>query len=125
MYIYAQTQGGNRMNDILQTSKVLSDANALKIIAATQKRPRTAQELSDELGSPLAGTYKKIKELENSGLIAPLDRMLTSQGKRVTRFVSLVRGFYVEFHNNELRVTLELDDMNMPLKLSWNPLLSS
>lgn len=113
------------MNDILQTSKVLSDENALKIIAATQKRPRTAQELSEELGSPLAGTYKKIKELENSGLIAPLDRMLTSQGKRVTRFKSLVRGFYVEFHNNELRVTLELDNTIMPLRLSWNPLLSN
>ena len=123
--MYAQTQGGTCMNHILQTSKVLSDGNALKIIAATQKRPCTAQELSDELGSPLAGTYKKIKELEQSGLIAPLDRMLTSYGKRVTRYRSLVRGFYVEFHNNELRVTLELDNEDMPLKLSWNPLLSS
>jgi hypothetical protein len=113
------------MKNILQTSKVLSDGNALKIIAATQRRPCTAQELSEELDTPLAGTYKKIKELEQSGLIAPLDRMLTSYGKRVTRFRSLVRGFYVEFHNNELRVTLELDNEDMPLKLSWNPLLSS
>ncbi len=83
------------------------------------------QELSDELGTPLAGTHKKIKELEQSGLITPLDRMLTSYGKRVTRFRSLVRGFYVEFHNNELRVTLELDNEDMPLKLSWNPLLTN
>ena len=111
--------------NILKTSKVLSDGNALKILAATQKKPCTAQELSDELGTPLAGTYKKIKELEHSGLIAPLDRMLTSYGKRVTRFRSLVRGFYIEFYNNELRVTLELDDQDAPLKFSWNPLLSS
>jgi DNA-binding transcriptional ArsR family regulator len=117
-------QGGNDMK-ILKTSKVLSDGNALKILAATQKRPCTAQELSEELGTPLAGTYKKIKELEQNGLIAPLDRMLTSYGKRVTRYRSLVRGFFVEFYNNELKVTLELDDGDMPLRLSWNPLLNS
>ena len=123
MYMYAHV-GETEMN-ILETSKILSDGNALKIIAATQRRPCTAQELSNDLGTPLAGTYKKIKELELSGLIAPLDRKLTSYGKRVTRYTSLVRGFYVEFYNNELRVTLEMDRSDGPIRLSWNPLLSS
>ena len=124
VYTYMHIRGKNDMN-ILETSKILSDGNALKIIAATQKRPCTAQELSEDLGTPLAGTYKKIKELEISGLIAPLDRKLTSYGKRVTRYTSLVRGFYVEFYNNELRVKLEMDRQDSPVRLSWNPLLTS
>ncbi len=111
--------------DILETSKILSDENALKIIAATQKAPCTAQELSEELKTPLAGTYKKIKELEQNGFIAPLDRKLTSYGKRVTRYTSRVRGFFVEFYNNELRITLEMDHDDSPIRLSWNPLLGN
>ncbi|MFW3147329.1 MAG: ArsR/SmtB family transcription factor [Thermoplasmatota archaeon] len=110
---------------ILETSKVLSDGNALKILAATQAKPCTAQELSNDLGTPLAGTYKKIKELEENGLLEPLDRMLTSYGKRVTRYRSKLKGFYVEFYNNELRVTLETDSPDGPIRLKWNPLLNS
>ena len=111
--------------DILETSKILSDGTALKILAATQVKPCTAQDLSEEFGAPLAGTYKKIKELEEGGLIEPLDRMLTSYGKRVTRYTSKVRGFFVEFYNNELRVTLETNEADGPIRLKWNPLLNS
>jgi predicted transcriptional regulator len=108
--------------NVLETSKVLSDLQALRIISMTQKKPCSAQELSEELNSPLAGIYKKIKELEVAGLIADNDRILMPYGKRVTRYRSLVRGFFVQFYNNELRVTLELDNAEQTIKMSWNPL---
>ena len=108
--------------DAMETSKVLSDLQALRIISLTQRRPCSAQELSEELNSPLAGIYKKIKELENAGLIKDNDRILMPYGKRVTRYRSLVRGLYVQFYNNELRVTLELDSDDKTIKMAWNPL---
>jgi predicted transcriptional regulator len=108
--------------NVLETSKVLSDLQALRIISLTQKKPCSAQELSEELNSPLAGIYKKIKELEVAGLIVDNDRILMPYGKRVTRYRSLVRGFYVQFYNNELRVTLELDNAEQSVKMTWNPL---
>lgn len=108
--------------NVLETSKVLSDLQALRIISLTQKKPCSAQELSDELNSPLAGIYKKLKELEVAGLIVDNDRILMPYGKRVTRYRSLVRGFYVQFYNNELRVTLELDNTEQSIKMTWNPL---
>ncbi len=108
--------------DVLETSKVLSDLQALRIISMTQKKPCSAQELSEELNSPLAGIYKKIKELEIAGLLIDNDRILMPYGKRVTRYRSLVRGFYVQFYNNELRVTLELDSAEPAIKMTWNPL---
>ena len=108
--------------DVLETSKVLSDLQALRIISLTQKKPCSAQELSEELNSPLAGIYKKLKELENAGFIKDNDRILMPYGKRVTRYRSLVRGFYVQFYNNELRVTLELDSEDNSVKMTWNPL---
>jgi predicted transcriptional regulator len=108
--------------DVLETSKVLSDLQALRIISMTQKKPCSAQELSEELNSPLAGIYKKIKELELAGLLIDNDRILMPYGKRVTRYRSLVRGFYVQFYNNELRVTLELDNAEPAIKMTWNPL---
>ncbi|MFO8051623.1 MAG: helix-turn-helix domain-containing protein [Thermoplasmatota archaeon] len=111
--------------DILETSKVLSDRTALRILAATQVKPCTAQDLSKDLETPLAGTYKKLKELEESGLIEPLDRILTSYGKRVTRYSSKVSGFFIEFYNNELRVTLETSSNDGPIRLKWNPLLNN
>ena len=111
--------------DVLETSKVLSDTFALKILSATQKKACTVQNLSDELGFPLTGTYKKIKELENEGFIAPVDRILTPNGKRVTRFRSRVKGFYVQFYNDELRVTLEMEDESDCVKMVWNAMETS
>jgi predicted transcriptional regulator len=111
--------------NVLETSKVLSDGQALKIISATQTKPYTVQELSEQLDSPLAGIYKKVKELEKAGLIARKDRILTNYGKRVTRYTSLVRGFFVQFYNSELRVTLEMQNSDKCVKLSWNPLLNN
>jgi predicted transcriptional regulator len=108
--------------NVLETSKVLSDLQALRIISLTQRKPCSAQELSEELNSPLAGIYKKIKELEIAGLITDNDRILMPYGKRVTRYRSVVRGFYVQFYNNELRVTLELDSDEQSVKMTWNPL---
>jgi len=110
---------------VLETSKVLSDRNALKILSATQKRPHTVQELSEELQTPLAGVYKKVKELENAGLITRKDRILTNYGKRVTRYTSLVKGFFVQFFNSELKITLEMQDEEKCVRLSWNPLMNS
>jgi predicted transcriptional regulator len=111
--------------NVLETSKVLSDRQALKILSATQIRPYTVQELSETLETPLAGVYKKIKELEIAGFVAQKDRILTNYGKRVTRYTSLVKGFYVQFYNNELRVTLEMEDEEKCVKLTWSPLMNS
>jgi predicted transcriptional regulator len=120
--MYVHNQGGINIMNVLETSKVLSDLQALRIISMTQKKPCSAQELSEELNSPLAGVYKKIKELENAGFIKDNDRILMPYGKRVTRYRSLVRGFYVQFYNNELRVTLELDSDEKTVRMTWNPL---
>lgn len=122
--MYAHIREMYRMN-VLETSKVLSDRQALKILSATQIRPYTVQELSETLETPLAGVYKKIKELETAGFVAQKDRILTNYGKRVTRYTSLVKGFYVQFYNNELRVTLEMEDAEKCVKLTWSPLLNS
>ena len=108
--------------DVMETSKVLSDTFALKILSITQKRPCTVQFLSQELVFPLTGTYKKIKELEKEGFIEPVDRILTQNGKRVTRFKSKVKGFFVQFYNDELRITLEMDSENDCIKMVWNAL---
>ncbi|MGA1820911.1 MAG: ArsR/SmtB family transcription factor [Thermoplasmatota archaeon] len=111
--------------NVLETSKVLSDKQALRILSATQIRPYTVQELSETLETPLAGVYKKIKELETAGFITQKDRILTNYGKRVTRYTSLVKGFYVQFYNNELRITLEMEDAEKCVKLTWSPLMNS
>ena len=122
IYLHTCTYKGVTNMNVLETSKVLSDLQALRIISLTQRKPCSAQELSEELNSPLAGIYKKIKELEIAGLITDNDRILMPYGKRVTRYRSVVRGFYVQFYNNELRVTLELDSDEQSVKMTWNPL---
>jgi len=110
----------------LTTSKLLSDPQLIKILAATSRAPKTVQELSDMFGIPIAGCYRKIKELENEGLVEKVDKILTPRGKRVARFRSVLRGAYIQFFNNELKITLEFTGTRGGIMTqSWDPLEES
>lgn len=109
--------------DPLATSKLLTDPQLMRILVATSRTPKTVQELSAMFGIPIAGCYRKVKELEDVGLLEKVDKILTPRGKRVARFRSVLRGAYIQFFNNELRVTLELSgSKSTVLTQSWDPM---
>jgi predicted transcriptional regulator len=94
----------------LETSRLLTEEYSAKILLATMGKPKSAFELSDKLGVPIAACYRKIKILEDSGLIFCVERRLTQAGKRISLYKSNVKNAHIVFERNKVRANIEMID---------------
>ena len=95
------------MIDPIRLSKLISDEYNIRILAASHKIPKSAQELSIKFNIPIAACYRRIHDLEESKLIECKERILNRNGKRVKLYQSLVKGLYLFYENGKLRVRME------------------
>jgi predicted transcriptional regulator len=94
----------------LETSQLLTEEYSAKILLATMGKPKSAFELSEKLGVPIAACYRKIKILEDSGLIFCVERRLTQAGKRISLYKSNVKNAHIVFERNKIRANIEMID---------------
>jgi predicted transcriptional regulator len=94
----------------LETSRILTEEYSAKILLATMGKPKSAFELSEKLGVPIAACYRKIKILEDSGLINCVERRLTQAGKRISLYKSNVKNAQILFERNKIRANIEMID---------------
>jgi len=80
----------------------------VKILVATARVPRSAQEISASYGIPIAACYRRIRALERAGLLECREKRLSRQGKRVSYYVSLLKNAYIFFESGKLRVKFQL-----------------
>jgi len=99
---------GGRSIELLKTSQLLTDEYAVKILVATVRVPRSAQEISRKFGIPIAACYRRIRDLQKVGLVECKERRLSHEGKRVSFYLSTVKNAYVFFEGGRLRVKFEL-----------------
>jgi len=107
-HVYRPREGGIRRVDLLKTSQLLTDEYSVKILVATIRIPKSAQEISDLYGIPIAACYRRIRDLEEEGLIVCTERKLSRQGKRVSYYLSMLKSAFVYFENGHLKVKFEL-----------------
>jgi len=67
------------------------------MIAAVSVRPRSARELASLLHIPVSRTYRRIKRLENEGVVAVRDRVPSGFGKRENLYESRLRSFEITY----------------------------
>jgi DNA-binding Lrp family transcriptional regulator len=106
--------------DNLTLPKLLMDEYNLKILSATTFKPRSARELSYIFGIPLASCYRKIKELEDQGLIKAVSRELTREGKRYSKYQSQVGSIKIAFEQGRLKMQLHLA-WRQPIEIEETP----
>jgi predicted ArsR family transcriptional regulator len=94
--------------DVLRVSQLLTDEYSIKILVATVRMPRSAQDIANKYGIPIAATYRRIKDLEAAGLLICQERRLSQQGKRVSYYLSMLKNAYVFFEDGNLRVKFQL-----------------
>lgn len=97
----------------LETSQLITEEYSAKIILATMGKPKTAFELSEKLGIPIAACYRKIKLLEQAGMIVCVERRLTQAGKRISLYKSKVKNAQIIVERNKLRARIEMVDGSM------------
>lgn len=88
--------------DLLQT---LGNKYSAEILDATDE-PRSAQELSDELGIPIATCYRRIDELTEHDLLELHDNVLSDDRRRIKVYRRNVDAVRVEF-DEALAVDIE------------------
>jgi hypothetical protein len=103
-----RADGGIGRVDLLRTSQLLTDEYSVKILVATIRLPKSAQDISDAFNIPIAACYRRIRDLEQEGLLICTERKLSRQGKRVSYYLSMLKSAYVYFDNGHLRVKFEL-----------------
>ncbi len=94
----------------VQASKIITDEYSAKILVCTLRRPRTALEISRDYGIPIAACYRRIRMLEKLGLLRCVERRLTSEGKRIAVYSSMLKGAYIYLENGVLKARFELMD---------------
>ncbi|MEM4308917.1 MAG: helix-turn-helix domain-containing protein [Thermoplasmata archaeon] len=100
--------------DALELAQLLTDGYVAKILIATSRRPKSAIELSDRFGIPIAQCYRRIHALENAGLLKVVDRVLTREGKRIYLYKSLVKNVQIYYEGTKVKVKLALMDSPEP-----------
>ncbi len=96
------------MTDALEIMKLLADEYNIKILSASLKEPKSAQDLSVELGIPVASCYRKIRDLEDTNLLEVADSVLTPDGKRIKLYRSNITRFFVSFEGERLKVEINI-----------------
>ena len=84
------------------------DTYAAKILVACARKPKHALELSKRLDIPIAACYRRIHVLERAGLVRPVSRALTQQGKRIVLYRSMLKNAYIFFEGGKLRVRFQM-----------------
>ena len=86
--------------------RTLGSKYSAEILGATAE-PRSAQELSNRLGVPIATCYRRIEELTDAGLLELEDSVLSDDHRRVDVYRRGVDELTVVFGDGQFEVEVE------------------
>lgn len=95
-------------------SRLITDEYVMKILVSTFRKPMSAQQLALKYDIPIAVCYRKIKELRAADFLREDSKILTQKGKWVKLYRSKLKGAYMFLEKGELRIRLEMADIENP-----------
>jgi predicted transcriptional regulator len=97
--------GGEEVPDT-DLVRALGDKYNAEILSVTGE-PRSAKELDEEFGIPIATGYRRIEKLTDLGLLTFEESVLTDERRRRDTYRRQVNGIAIEFADNDFAVTVE------------------
>lgn len=98
-----------RINDPKIAERValaMSDSHTRRIISVTVARPKSANDLSEELSLPLRSVYRYVEDMCELGLLTGERQALIDSGGKYTLYRSTVKSVTVSFEGNRVEVDL-------------------
>ena len=102
--------------------ELLGDKYSRAILSMTSSMECSALLLCTELGIPLATVYRKLKLLEDTGLIKHVKTIIHLSGNEEKYYRCVIREVKVEFHKGMLSVSLKMEDCNDKIVRFWKRL---
>lgn len=88
--------------------ELFCDELNMRMIAAVSQRPRSARELAALLRIPVSRTYRRLKRLENEGVVAVRDRVPSGFGKRENLYESRLTSFEITYEVGSIRLRCDV-----------------
>lgn len=88
--------------------EILGSKYINSILSRTSVKECSASELSNELNIPLATVYRKLKLLEESGLVENVKTIINISGNEEKFYRCLISDATVNFHDGKLSVKVEM-----------------
>jgi len=107
--------------EIIQT---LGNKYSAEILDATDE-PQSAQELSDELGIPIATCYRRIDELTEHNLLELHDNILSDDRRRIKVYRRNVDTVHIDFEESLTVNVEERSEVTNKLDEAWRTLSES
>lgn len=99
--------------------ELLGDKDSREILSRTSSMEYSALLLCKELGIPLATVYRKLKFLEDAGLIKHVKTIIQLSGNEEKYYRCLIHEVKVNFHKGLLSVNLTMVDYNDKIVRLW------
>ncbi len=98
---------------------ILGNKYCRAILSLTSDMECSAFQLCRELGIPLATVYRKLKLLEDTGLIKHVKTIIHLSGNEEKYYRCAIQDVKVSFHKGMLSVNLNLEEYNNKIVRLW------
>ena len=94
----------NHKSRIIDATEMITDMDFEKILLGTYQKSRSASELSETYGIPIATCFRKIKELKKKGMLNVTETVRTAGGKKVEYYSANLDNAYVFYDSGRVKV---------------------
>ncbi len=98
----------------LEVSQTVMDEYAARILLGTHERAVSALDLSHRFGIPIAACYRRIRQLEQMGLVYCEQSLPSRNGKGLQLFRSRLRSVRISLEEGHLRARVVLQQPGGP-----------
>jgi len=102
--------------------ELFADKHSRQILSLTSSKEYAAIQLSHELGVSLATTYRKLKLLEEAGLIKHVKTIINLSGNEEKYFRCAIREATIHFQNGVFSFDLKKEDYGERIVRLWKRL---
>ncbi len=99
--------------------EILGNKSSREILSLTSRMECSAIQLCQELGIPLTTVYRKLKVLEDTGLIKHVKTIINLSGNEEKYYRCLINAVTVNFNRGILDVSLQMEDYNDKIVRLW------
>ncbi len=103
--------------ELSEKVQLLTDPYAKSILVGCFNNPMTAQEISWEFNIPIAATYRRLRDLQDAGLIKNIENNRTGKGKKASLYETSLEKAVLTFEDGKFKVRLELNEEEIESEL--------
>ena len=91
--------------------RLISDNCARRIIDSIQSQPKSAVQISNELGTELSSIYRRLHKFEKHNLLK-ITFQITPEGKKSFYYKSKINAVIAKYHHGKFDVDLDFNKNN-------------